>query len=205
MSEKALSVPIWCLRTSASSPFGRKVLLAISAIGMTDQLKVEPASASDEHDTLRHQNPLGKMPVLILQDGQPIFDSSVIVDFVNTYDGRSILIPGGQDRYAVLREQALADGIMDAALLLMYEERFRDATKREIKWINYQQQKIVRALWHFEQALPKSKSSIPHIGEITLAAALGYLDFRFQGAWRTGHPNLVSWVEQFNQRLSEPN
>lgn len=194
---------MWRLRTSATSPFGRKVSMAVAAIGMSNCLKVEPASASDDNDTLRQQNPLGKMPVLILQDGEAIFDSSVIVDYLNEYDGRSILIPAGQNRYIALRDQALADGILDAALLLMYEDRFRDATKRETRWIDYQQQKIVRALGHFEHALPKVNGKIPHIGEIALASALGYLDFRFKGQWRTGHPNLVIWFEEFSDRLPE--
>src|SRR5690554_2489632 len=95
----------WRLRTSAASPFGRKVRLAVAAIGMTDQLEVIAADTSDPHDDVRQQNPLGKVPVLLLNDGRAIFDSHVIVDFLNDYDGRSLLIPRGGGRYVVQVQQ----------------------------------------------------------------------------------------------------
>jgi len=175
--------------------------MAVAAIGRADQLTVEPADTSDPQDSLRQQNPLGKIPVLLLNDGRTLYDSRVIVEFLNEQDGRSILIPSGEARYTALIQQVLADGILDAAILQVYEGRYRSEDKREQSWLDYQHDKMDRALQAFSNQLPVAGGHGPHIGEISLAAALGYLDFRFQGYWRDAHPKLVEWLDSFKQRF----
>lgn len=192
--------PTWILRTSPASPFGRKVRLAIEALNLTPAVRIELADTADPADSLRTQNALGKIPTLLLPDGSVLFDSRVIVEYLDHQDGRSRLIPPTR-RFEVLREQALADGLLDAALLQVYERRFRPDTHYVTTWLDYQQAKVLRALAAFEAVPPPPGVDGPHIGEIALAAALGYLDLRFAGRWRADHPALVQWLEGFVTRM----
>lgn len=187
------------LRSSPASPFGRKVRMALSVLGMLDRVEVVNADTTSPTDSIRAQNPLGKIPTLILEDGTAVYDSRVIVDHLDHTDGRGILVPPAQ-RLHVLRQQALADGLMDAAILQMYEKRFRPPEHHVQSWLDHQQGKVERALAFAEASLSAPGKGDPHIGEIAQAAALGYLDFRFAGAWRTGHPRLVAWLANFAQR-----
>jgi glutathione S-transferase len=112
------------LRTAAPSPFGRKVHMAALIAGFEDQLTIQPADTNDPNDTLRQQNPLGKLPCLVLDDGTALYDSSVIVAYLDEKSGGA-LVPTGTDRIPALRLEALCDGIEDAAILQIYEKRFR--------------------------------------------------------------------------------
>jgi len=187
------------LRTAPASPFGRKVKIAIATIGLLHHVQVVRADTNDANDSLRRENPLGKIPALILDDGTAVYDSRVIVDYLDSLDTRGILVPPGQ-RLQVLCQQALADGIMDAAILQVYERRFRPAEHQLQSWLDYQQDKVVRALAHAETEMSTPGSGAPHIGEIALASALGYLDFRFDGVWRQTYPRLVAWLDSFAAR-----
>ncbi|GAB2468878.1 glutathione S-transferase [Comamonas humi] len=189
------------LRTSIASPFGRKVRIAVEVLGLQEFVRLDPADTSDASDSLRQQNPLGKVPTLVLPDGQALFDSRVIIEYLDLMDGRGILIPSTEDRIRVLRHQALADGLLDAALLQVYEARFRPESHRLASWLDYQREKVERALKAFASDLPVQRSAGVHIGEIGLAVALGYLDFRFQGNWRTAHPVLADWLQGFDRRV----
>ncbi len=176
--------------------------MAIDVVGLARDVRVVHADTSDPADSLRQQNPLGKIPTLLLEDGQALFDSRVIVEYLNTIDGRGILFP--QDalaRIGVLREQALADGLLDAALLQVYEQRFRPETHQVASWVAHQRSKVEGALDAFSLRLPARRDAGPHIGEIALAAALGYLDLRFEGRWRVTHPPLAQWLDGFAQRV----
>jgi glutathione S-transferase len=184
------------LRSSPPSPYGRKVKIAASLLGLSNQIEIVPTDTIDPNDSIRQQNPLGKIPALILDDGMVVYDSRVIVECLDLKAGGGKIIPHGAERIATLTLQALADGIMDAAILQMYERRFREEARREPKWIAHQQGKIDRALAGLEtQELPLHPT--PWIGEIALACALGYLDLRFEGAWRANHPRLVAWLDRF--------
>jgi glutathione S-transferase len=189
------------LRTSTASPFGRKVRMAVGILGLTSQVGIVHADTSDPNDTLRQQNPLGKIPTLMLENGEALFDSRVIVEHLDALDGRDILIPKGADRIGVLRDQALADGLMDAAILQMYEIRFRPPTHHVEAWLAHQRGKVDRALDFAANRLPSRRAAGPHIGEIALAAALGYLDYRFDGRWRATHPALKAWLADFAGRV----
>ncbi|WP_036258675.1 glutathione S-transferase N-terminal domain-containing protein [Methylocapsa aurea] len=183
------------LRSSPASPFGRKVLIAAALAGLAGRIQTVAADTSDPADTIRQQNPLGKIPALILADGTVYFDSRVIVEYLDHLAGGDVLIPTESEaRFRALTLAALADGIADAALLLVYEERLRDAAKRDPKWVALQDEKIQRGLQAFEKTLPAGRRDIAHIG---LACALGYLDLRFKGTWRGDHPHLTQWLEAF--------
>jgi glutathione S-transferase len=189
------------LRTSATSPFGRKVRIAIEIAGLTDRVTVVPADHGNPGDSLRQQNPLGKVPTLVTDDGEALFDSRVIVEYLNDIAQHPALVPQGEARIAALRQQALADGILDASILQVYEARFRPAEHQAQNWLDYQQGKVIRSLAFAENHYATPRSSTPHIGEITLACALGFLDLRFKGEWRAGHPRLVAWLADFAARV----
>src|SRR4029453_1228401 len=116
------------LRTSFGSPFGRKARIAVSVLGLDGKVKVEPATTQDPSDPVRQQNPLGKVPVLVLDDGSAIFDSPVILEYLDHLAGGGKIIPTDfKARIDALRLQALADGLMDASILIVYEGPYRPA------------------------------------------------------------------------------
>ena len=184
------------LRSAAASPFARKVRIVASALGLDAGIEISAADTSDPQDSLRRQNPLGKIPALILEKGETIFDSAVIVEYLDWLAGGGKVIPSEpQARFRTLTRQALADGICDAAVLLRYEKLWREAPQRSEKWSAYQNEKIARALAMFEAEPPEELSDA---GTIALACALGYLDARFEGAWRADQPRLVAWLDVFS-------
>jgi len=185
------------LRSSPPSPFGRKIKIAAAVLGLSDRIQIEMTDTNDPADSIRRQNPLGKIPALVLEDGMVLFDSPVILEYLDTLAGGGRIIPReGRARWEVLRMHALADGIMDAALLQVYEKRFRPTELQFAKWTDYQEEKITRALDVLEAALP-ALTATPDIGQIALACALGYLDLRFEGRWRERYPKLVKWLDDF--------
>jgi glutathione S-transferase len=187
------------LRSSPASPFVRKVKLSASILGLSDRIQIVDADTLNPEDSIRQQNPLGKIPTLILENGDVLYDSRVIVDYLDHLAGGGI-IPSGSGRFTALRDQALADGIMDAALLQVYEGRFRAEDKHEPKWVSHQADKVRRGLDHAEAHLSDASQPL-HIGQIALACALGYLDLRFGGRWRESYPKLVAWLADFESRV----
>ena len=118
------------LRFSPASPFGRKVRIAASVLGLSSEIDVRATNLDDPADSVRAQNPLGKIPVLILDDGTSYYDSRVIVEYLDHLAGGGRIIPReARARFEALRLQALCDGILDACLLLVYEGRYRPADK----------------------------------------------------------------------------
>ena len=185
------------LRFSPASPFVRKVRIAAAILGLERDIKNEPADTLDPSDSVRRQNPLGKIPSLILDDGTVLYDSRVIIEYLDYRAGGGRIIPTAPPaRFAALTQQALCDGILDAGVLRVYEGRFRPAEHHVAKWIEHQTGKMTRALAVLE-ADPPGLGSPPHVGQITAACALGYLDFRFEGTWRRDHPRLVAWLDRF--------
>jgi glutathione S-transferase len=189
------------LRSTPASPFGRKVSIAAGVLGLDKEITVESADPMNAADTLRRQNPLGKIPTLILDDGSALFDSRVIIEYLDHHVGGGRIIPREPAaRFAALRLQALCDGVLDASILQVYEGRWRPAEKHEAKWLEYQAGKIERALATLE-ADPPPLDAIPNVGQIALACVLGYRDLRFQGTWRASHPKLVAWLDRFAARV----
>ncbi len=181
------------LRSSPASPFGRKVKLAAALLGVS--LTVVEADTMSPTDSLRRENPLGKIPTLVLEDGTTLFDSRVIVAYLDATAGGGGLIPAEiGPRFAALRLEALADGISDAALLQVYEGRWREEGRQDVSWVEHQAGKVARGLAALEAAPPAGPITVGHVA---LACALGYLDLRFAGAWRAAHPALAAWLEGF--------
>jgi glutathione S-transferase len=193
------------LRSSPASPFGRKVRIAIAILGLDGETRIEPADPTNVADTLRAQNPLGKIPALIAEDGVAYYDSRVILEFLDERAGGRRIIPREAGaRLAALRLQALADGILDASILTVYEARWRAHEHHEQKWLDHQAGKVTRALEVLEANPPPLNSapgSLPNAGHIALACALGYRDFRFGESWRASHPRLVAWLDDFAARV----
>lgn len=187
------------LRTTLTSPFGRKARLAAAVLGLTERIEVVVADIFDETDSLRQQNPLGKLPTLVLADGSTLFDSRVIVEYFDHLAGGGRIIPAEPAaRFAALKLQAVGDGILDAGVLRRLETLFRDEGERSKRWLDYQIGKTVRALDLLEAA-PPSSSGI-QVGEIAVACGLSFLDFRFGDDWRAGRPRLDDWYREFGRR-----
>jgi glutathione S-transferase len=134
----------------------------------------------------------------VLDDGTVLYDSAVIVEFLDEQAGGGVIVPAGAARFPALTMQALADGIMEAALLQVYEGRFRAPETHNQRWLDHQKGKVERGLSTFEADPPKLLP-IPHVGQIALACALGYQDLRFAGAWREVYPRLVAWLDEFSR------
>lgn len=184
------------LRSTLTSPFGRKVRMAALVLGVSNRLTLHPADTLDETDTLRQQNPLGKMPCLLLPDGTAIYDSRTIIELLQEMSAGALLIPSyGLPRYRALTRAVLADGIADAALLMVYEGRFREPGTYSERWLSHQRGKVTRGLAAFEEAPPSVAPT--DVVAIALACALGYLDWRKPVAWRETHPRLVRWLADF--------
>lgn len=189
------------LRHSAASPFVRKVRIAAEVLGLADRIEIQDADTVAPEAAFLAQNALGKIPTLVLEDGSTLFDSRVIVEYLDHLAGGGRVLPKEPTaRFAALRLQALSDGILDAALLIVYEGRYRTPEMRLQTWLDRQQDKIDRALGVLE-ASPPVQTDVPDAGQITLACALGYLDLRLAGAWRKDHPKLVAWLDQFAARV----
>lgn len=186
------------LRSSDASPFGRKVKITAHILGLYDRIEVVATDTGDPADTIRKQNPLGKIPALILEDGSAVYDSRVIVEYLNHLAGGGRIIPlAAERRFPALVLQALADGVLDAALLQVYEKRWRDEPLRSDRWLAHHADKVARGL----AALAETDlSGETHIGHIAVACALGYLDLRFEGSWRAHYPGLVAWLDDFAAR-----
>jgi len=185
------------LRSSPASPFGRKVRIAASLLGLAGKIEVQTADANDPADSLLVQNPLGKIPTLVLDDGTAYYDSRVIVEYLDHLAGGGRIIPKQEKaHFEALRLQALCDGILDACLLQVYEGRYRPADMKVQSWVDRQADKVTRGLKTLEAA-PPALSATPDVGQITLACVLGYGDLRFGGTWRNEYPKLVAWLDRF--------
>jgi glutathione S-transferase len=188
---------------STTSPYARKCLIAAHELGLMDRIQVTLAAATPtaRNAELVQHNPLGKLPALVLDDGTALYDSRVIVEYLNTLAGGS-LIAAGDGRWDTLVRQSLADGILDAALLMRYEVALRPQEFQWADWTRGQGEKIRGALRHFE-ATADAWTGRVDLGTIALASALSYLDLRFPDlAWRDTSPALSSWQAAFNQRPS---
>ena len=186
------------VRMVPASPFVRKCRIAAAHLGLGDRVTFVDAH-DDKDDALRRNNPLNKIPVALLEDGSALFDSVVILEYFDHLAGGGKIIPKETGaRFRVLTLEALADGLMDATILLGYESRYREPHQHSQRWLDHQQAKIDGALAHLESAPP---SGDVDAGTITLACALGFLDLRHGGAWRAKHPGLVAWLDAFAAKV----
>lgn len=182
------------LRYSPSSPFVRKVLISADILGLTGRIELIPSDTMNPEDALRGVNPLGRVPTLELDDATTLVDSRVICDYLNTIAGGALLPADPIARARVHSDVCIADGVCEASLLTRYEAMFHEAAHVSPRWIDHQAGKVARALAYFEENPPRGETRLTHVA---LACALGYRDFRFEGAWRVGHPALVAWLDAF--------
>ncbi len=191
------------LRYSPTSPYVRKVCVVASEHGLDDRIERIPTDTRDPKSDLPSINPLGKVPALILDNGEVLFDSPVICEYLDSLHGGAPLIPAtGPARWTALRQQALADGILDAAILRMIETTRRPEELRWPRWIELQHGKIMRALDALETEAAALDDAVT-LGQIAVGCALGYIDLRFPADnWRVGRPGLAKWLEGFAKRPS---
>ncbi|MDX2259216.1 MAG: glutathione S-transferase N-terminal domain-containing protein [Hyphomicrobiaceae bacterium] len=186
-----------------ASPFARKVRIVAGLKGLAGRIAIVQTDAGAQPAELVAANPLGKIPALILDDGVALFDSFVISDYLDGLVAEPRLIPAqGRARSEVLRLAALADGIVEAALLVVYEERYRGPGQRSEDWVRRQQDKVERGLAALTAAHAQWPQE-PDYGQVAVAAALGYLDLRQGGRWRALHTGLAAWLTNFAARVPD--
>jgi glutathione S-transferase len=193
------------LHTNPASPFGRKVKVLAHEAGLIGRLELQDRALSpvSPDDAVAADNPLGKIPCLVTDDGQALYDSRVICEHLDSLHGGPRLFPAeGPERWRVLTLQALGDGLMDAGVAARYEGVLRPEPYRWGSWIDGQKLKVTRGLDRLEE-LAEGFGEAVDIGAIAAACALGYLDFRFpEDRWRDGRPRLAAWFERFDERPS---
>ena len=189
---------------SVTSPYVRKVRIVMAEKKLDYQFVTEDVWS--DQTTIHTSNPLGKVPCLIMDGHEAVFDSRVIVEYLDTLSPVGKLIPtGGRERAEVKTWEALADGLLDAALLARMEAIWtgRSDNERSQAWIDRQMGKIDHALKAMGHGLgDKAFCSGIHLSlsDIAVGCAVGYLDFRFpHEPWRPGHPKLTAWYERVVQ------
>ena len=191
------------LRYSATSPFARKVLLLAHEAGLAADIALVPTNPWAADTDLPGSNPLGMVPALCTRDGTWLYDSPVICDYLDSLHGGRRFIPAeGPARWTVLRRQALGDGLMEAALRLRIETAMRPAELRWPFWSERQEASIRHVLTALEGEAAGLARQDWTLGEIALAAALGYLDFRWPVDWRADHRRLADWFAGQSSRPS---
>lgn len=193
------------LYASHTSPYARKVRVVMAEKKIECQLIEEDVWSPQTR--IGQYNPLGKVPCLVMEDGGAIFDSRVIVEYVDTLTPVSRLIPqGGRERLEVRCWEALADGLLDAALLVRLEATQREPHERSERWVQRQRSKIDAALAAMAHGLadrPFCTGTHYSLADVAVGCALSYLDFRFPDiAWRERHPNLAALEEKLAKRQS---
>ncbi len=190
---------------SLTSPFVRKVRVVLAEKKLDYKFDVEDVWAADTR--IGEANPLGKVPCLVMEGGEAIFDSRVIVEYVDTLSPVGKLIPlSGRERVEVKTWEALGDGLLEAAILARMEQTWggRTAEQRSQAWIDRQLSKVHASLKAMSQGLgdrPWCTGNHHSLADIAVGCALGYLDFRFADiAWRDDHPNLAKLYEKISQR-----
>jgi len=190
-----------------TSPYVRKVRIVMAEKKLDYKLVLEDVWSADT--TISENNPLGKVPCLVMEGGEALFDSRVIVEYLDTLSPVGKLIPGsGRERAEVKTWEALADGLLDAAILARLEATWpgRSDSQRCQAWIDRQLDKIHHSLDAMERALAGRTHCVglhTTLADIAVGSALGYLDFRFAHIdWRSTHPQLAGLFERLMQRQS---
>lgn len=188
-----------------ASPFVRKVMVLIHETGQMDRVELVPGETTPlaANPELARANPVGKIPALMLEDGTTFANSPLICEYLDTtHDGPRMVPASGPERWEVLRMQAIADGLMDAAVLNRYEIMMRPAQLRWPEWSDGQMAKVDRVMDVFEASVQRSGATVD-LATISMACACGYLDFRYAGRdWRSARPALADWYAGFSDRPS---
>ena len=189
---------------SPNSPYVRKCQVTAHELGLTERVELLPSSA---HPVQRDaqiiaSNPLGKVPTFFTDDGQVLYDSRVICEYLDDLGGGRLFPRSGAERWRTLTLQSLADGMLDAALLARYEQVARPEALRWKEWLDAQLDKVRTSLASLESA-PGQLVNRADIGTLSLGCALWYLDLRFADFdWRQSCPSVARWAADFGQRAS---
>lgn len=190
------------LKFSGLSPYVRKVMVVAHEVGVADRLQLTPVKAREEPEKITPVNPLGKVPAFTTDAGQALYDSPVICEYLDAeFGGRRLLPAGGDRRWAILTRAALADGLLDAGILVR-NERLRPAELQSSEWIAWQLRKVTGGLDTLESQADGFGTGLD-LGLIGVGCALGYLPLRLDEAkglerW----PRLKSWYATISQRPS---
>jgi glutathione S-transferase len=191
------------LHWSPRSPYVRKVMIAAGEMGLADRLEtrrtvVSPFAPAEE---LFADNPLNKLPTLVVEPGFALYDSRVICEYLDTlHDGPRLFPASGRARWTALRDQALGDGMLDASLVRLIA-RLQPEERRSPELVANNERKIAAALDRLEAEAEALAARPFDIGHVAIGTALGYLDFRFpEEGWRAGRPRLADWQAAFEAR-----
>jgi len=188
---------------SPASPFVRKVCVMLHESGLREQVIDVPVKTTvlETHPAAQNANPLGKIPALVFDDNTTLFDSRVICRYFDDRSGAG-LYP--QNRlWDTLTLEALADGIMESAVLIVYETRLRPEDNRSENWVEAQWRKIIHGLDALEARKFSAMDGPLNFGQLAIACALGYLDFRHEkSGWREGRAYISMWNDRFQERSS---
>ncbi|MEL6774353.1 MAG: glutathione S-transferase family protein [Pseudomonadota bacterium] len=186
---------------SPTSPFVRKVMLVLYLKNLVEKVQLVPGSGTPTQPNKQTVgvNPIGKIPALATEAGQILFDSRVVCRYLDKISGGG-LYPSDDTEFAVLTREAMADGILDAGVIALYEHRLRPEGMRHQPISDAMTAKMERGLAAFEKDAEAATTGPMTIDKIALAAALGYLDFRYSGLnWRTKAPKLTAWYDDFRE------
>lgn len=185
---------------SPPSPYSAKVRMAAAYAGIA--LEPVAVNTGEEPADLIGNNPLGKIPVLLTDDGASIYDSRAITQYLNRVSGNLLFPRNAAKRTEAEGLEALADGIADCALAHVYERRARPEALVHQPWLDLQWRKVTRGLDHLNAHPPKLGKKVS-AGHIALRATLGYLDLRFAGKWEKGRGKLTRWAKRFDEKFPE--
>lgn len=190
---------------SLSSPYVRKVRIAMAEKRLDYEFILENVWHADTK--IQESNPLAKVPCLIMEDGGAMFDSRVIVEYLDTLTPVGKLIPAqGRERAAIKCWEALADGVLDAAVLVRLEKTLRPEAQQSQSWIDRQMNKVDAGLKAMSTGLgetPYCAGNLYTLADVAVGCALGWLTFRFPDlAWRTDYPNLARHFDKLSERPS---
>ncbi len=188
---------------SGTSPFVRKVSVLLLETGLENHVEKETVAITPMNpgDVVPSANPLGKVPCLIKDNGDSVFDSRVITRYLDTLHDGAKLYPEDESLWRILTLEAMADGMVDAAILMAYEHRLRTEEQKSPEWVEAQWLKVSRALAHLDGQV--AALELLSMASIAVGAALGYIDFRHgERNWRDIAPKLAAWEAEFAERPS---
>jgi len=186
------------LLCSSTSPFSSKVRMAARHLGIDiNEIRVDTNAGPN---VLVDNNPLGKIPTLLTDDGEAIFDSRCIMHYFHRLKGKTLYPAKDGKRTEAEVLEALCDGTNECLLSIVYERRLRDPDKQHQPWIDRQWKKVETALNYLAANTPKLGKKM-HGGHFALAATIGYLDLRFKGQWEEDHAELIGWLREFEKKF----
>ena len=193
---------------SDRSPYVRKVMVTLHEVNLFENVEIVSVRTNPLGvvEDLVGVSPLGKIPTLVLPDGTTIFDSRVICSYLNSIGKSDLYLAQENLKWSIKTAEANFDGILDAALLMVYEHRYRQDIYQNAEWLENLWKKIERTLDFYNNSSSKILSGSLNMGQISLGCALGYLDYRHNNRnWRAKNQNLRDWFAEFSERLSMRN